>query len=87
LPQVYLEVDLDKSQSYQIACYASGQGRVPLAKVKQGSDTVGILIQAKKAVPIKRSRFNCTLPSQWPGRFYWFSQPIIREDKVGSWAF
>jgi len=87
LPQAYIEVDLDKAQSHQIACYASGQGRVPLAKVKQDSQTVGIFIQAKKTVPIKRSRFNCTLPSQWPGRFYWFSQPIIREDKDGSWFF
>ncbi|MDX1706328.1 polysaccharide deacetylase family protein [Pseudidiomarina sp.] len=43
-------------------------------------------LQAPKALPVGRSRINCTVPSQSKsGRFYWFSQPFVRPDANGRW--
>ena len=37
-------------------------------------------------VPIGRSRYNCTMPSNEPGRYFWYSQPWIRKQDDGSWV-
>ncbi len=38
------------------------------------------------ALPIGRSRVNCTAPSKTSsGRFYWYSQPFVRPDATGRW--
>lgn len=84
-PAVYFETMLSDTQAKQITCYASGQGRVPLALVGKEHEYHGFLVETVKAPPVGRSRFNCTLPSQWSGRFYWLSQPIIRLDKENRW--
>lgn len=88
-PAVFFEVALNKRQARQIACYASGQGRVPMALVGQlehpDDEYSGFLVETLKPAPVGRSRFNCTLPSQWSGRFYWFSQPVIRLAEHNQW--
>ena len=84
-PSAYFELNLTKAQGRQIACYASGQGRVPLALVGKEPEFHGFLVETEKLAPVGRSRFNCTLPSQWRGRFYWFSQPVIRLAEKDQW--
>lgn len=43
-------------------------------------------IQAANAIPVGRSRYNCTAPSNSKsGRYYWFSQQWIRPDRNGNW--
>ncbi|GLQ29736.1 polysaccharide deacetylase family protein [Litoribrevibacter albus] len=84
-PAAYFEVPLTVQQSKRITCYASGQGRVPLALVGQADKIHGFLVETVKDAPVGRSRFNCTLPSQWSGRFYWVSQPVIRLAANNQW--
>jgi len=54
----------------QLACYASGQGRIPVKEDEPGVFTV----QAKKPLGRGRSRYNCTAPHERENRYYWFSQ-------------
>lgn len=60
-------------------CFASGQGRANIIE----SDGM-VEVQAKKALPYGRSRYNCTALSQ-PSRFYWHSQLWIRRQSDGTW--
>jgi peptidoglycan/xylan/chitin deacetylase (PgdA/CDA1 family) len=81
----HFEVALTESQSKQLACYASGQGKVPVALMGKQAPYSGFVVEMVKPAPVGRSRFNCTLPSQWRGRFYWFSQPVIRLAQNDLW--
>lgn len=60
-------------------CFASGQGQATIEI--EGSV---LKVQAKKTLPLGRSRYNCTALSQ-PSRFYWHSQLWIRLQGDGSW--
>ena len=71
--QPLLSVEL-KQPLKQLACYASGQGKIKVEWLDEKTFTV----QANSDLPAGRSRYNCTAPSAEPGRFYWFSQPWIR---------
>lgn len=64
------EVDADPRR---LACFASGQGALQVQWLDQHRFTV----QAGKAYPPGRARYNCTLPARAAGRFYWYSQPWI----------
>ena len=74
---VWFEVKGDDVQLPQTNCFFQGE---PLdADIDENRVTFSI----KQALPIGRSRVNCTAPSaSTPGRFYWFSQPffVARED-------
>ncbi len=64
----------------QVNCFASGQGRID-AQVK--GDTVSI--RPERALPVGRSRINCTAASSQRGRFYWYSGFFMRKRADGSW--
>ena len=64
----------------QLQCFFSGQGRLE-KRIEQNQ----ALFQLSQKVKPGRSRFNCTAPSKQKGRFYWFSQPIIRSLPGGEW--
>lgn len=55
----------------QLSCFVSGQGRVEV----QWRDRTAryFALQAPQALPHGRSRYNCTAPSDQPGRYFWFS--------------
>jgi biofilm PGA synthesis lipoprotein PgaB len=67
----------DGFESSRLACFVSGQGRVPVTV--QGTR---LRVQAIEPLPNGRSRYNCTAPSDSPGRYYWFSQPWIIRQKT-----
>ena len=55
-----------------VQCYLSGQGAISTAR-----DDEQVEARAPAALPLGRSRFNCT--AQGPGgRWHWLSQPLLR---------
>jgi peptidoglycan/xylan/chitin deacetylase (PgdA/CDA1 family) len=72
LLRVTLAVDLPRIK--QLQCYASGEGGVPVNWIVPGRV---FEVQATRPIEGRRGRYNCTVPSQEAGRFYWFSQPWI----------
>jgi biofilm PGA synthesis lipoprotein PgaB len=78
-PRLVMHLE-DEKVARRVQCFASGQGAIP---VKVEGATVAA--QAEKALPVGRSRYNCTAPSGQAGRFYWYSQPFIRKQADGGW--
>ena len=74
-----LQLSLQKNLPV-VQCFASGQGAVPIER-----DGNEIIVQAPKAIPVGRSRYNCTAASDQSGRFYWYSHFFIRKNNDGSW--
>ncbi|GAB2190360.1 polysaccharide deacetylase family protein [Sessilibacter sp. MAH1] len=74
-------VKLKSSHSIQLSCYASGQGKINVTKQSDQS----LVVQANSPLPIGRSRYNCTAPSDITGRYYWVSFPFYRKNENGSW--
>ncbi|MDT8452442.1 MAG: polysaccharide deacetylase family protein [Gammaproteobacteria bacterium] len=64
----------------QVSCFASGQGRI---EVQVKGDTVST--RPEQALPVGRSRINCTAASGQRGRFYWHSEFFMRKRPDGSW--
>ncbi len=87
-PSLRLRVEdkvwLGKTENQLLQCFASGQGAVNVKKVSDSSSAREWLVALNKAVPVGRSRINCTMAAE-QGRFYWFSQLIIRRNNDGSW--
>lgn len=74
-PQLVLTLD---SALPTLSCFTSGQGAIALetdSKDKVNTYT----IQAGKPLPMGRSRYNCTAREPKSGRFYWYSQPWLRQ--------
>ena len=78
-PQLVLTFD-SSAIARKITCFASGQGSIPV-EVRDNR----AIAQAPKALPVGRSRYNCTAPSGEAGRFYWYSQMFIRRQPDGDW--
>lgn len=70
----------DEVSPSQVNCFASGQGKIPTKT--EGDDLVA---QAPKALPVGRSRYNCTAATGEKGRFYWYSVMFIRRQADGNW--
>lgn len=69
--------DFNKSQ---MTCFAGADAIAPTWQDNTFTVTL------KSAVPLGRSRVNCTVPStSQNGRFYWYSHPFIRADENGRW--
>jgi biofilm PGA synthesis lipoprotein PgaB len=77
-PQLQLEFRPGNYQ--QLNCFGSGQGALALTWL---SETM-VVITPNKAIPVGRSRVNCTMPAG-DGRFYWYSHQWIRLDKNQQW--
>lgn len=83
LSQPTLTIELAKGDylTAQLACYASGQGRIKVNWLTERRFTT----TAGRPLPVGRSRYNCTLPNQSGDRYYWYSQTWIRKNDDGSW--
>jgi biofilm PGA synthesis lipoprotein PgaB len=79
-PELHLKFENAKVNPSRLTCYGPG-GLMPLSEISDAH----IIATALKDVPIGRSRYNCTLPSELRGRFYWFSQLWIRREDSGEW--
>ncbi|GAA3932058.1 polysaccharide deacetylase family protein [Litoribacillus peritrichatus] len=87
-PFVLVELAITPSQYRRFACYATGLGKVDTSLVyheNNPSSVYGVAVNIKNLLQVGRSRINCTLPSKWSGRFYWFSQPFIRKAVENAW--
>lgn len=73
-PQLTLELP-EPALAAAINCYASQQGLVP----KRQTLSTRVTFQASAPLPMGRSRYNCTVKSPQPGRFYWYSTPFLRQ--------
>ncbi len=58
----------------ELACYASGQGRIPVRWTQAGR-----VFETRAPAPLsgRRSRYNCTVPTP-SGRWRWLSQEWVR---------
>jgi peptidoglycan/xylan/chitin deacetylase (PgdA/CDA1 family) len=60
-----------------LACFAQGQGRVPVHWLDR--DAGRFAVAAPRPLPVGRGRYNCTAPSRaLAGRYYWFSHLWLR---------
>lgn len=64
----------------RLQCYASGQGAT--AMQRQGRV---VYVQAMNALPVGRSRYNCTAPGTSAGRYFWLAQPWLTLQADGQW--
>ncbi len=61
---------LTNNERHQFACYVSGQEMPNLTWLNSES----VIVQAKKPLPQGRNRYNCTMPSNEKGQYYWYSK-------------
>jgi poly-beta-1,6-N-acetyl-D-glucosamine N-deacetylase len=59
----------------QLACYFGNQ-RMKIHWLEPGKR---FQIQAETDLPLGRSRYNCTAPDKTSGRYFWYSQPWLRQ--------
>jgi len=81
VPTLTIELAEGDYRKEQLACYASGQGRI---KVNWSTD-LSFTATANQSVPVGRSRYNCTLPTMQGDRYYWYSQVWLRKNSDDSW--
>lgn len=70
----------DEHSLSTVKCFASGQGAIA---VKVLDKTVAV--QANQPLRPGRTRYNCTAPSDEPGRFFWYSQQWLTTGEEGRW--
>ena len=73
-PLLAITLKGDLPSHAQLACYASGQGRIAVQWDESGRR---FTTQAGKPPTGGRTRYNCTAPSGTAGRYYWYSHPWI----------
>ncbi|MCL6416989.1 polysaccharide deacetylase family protein [Aestuariirhabdus sp. Z084] len=84
-PSLELQLAPGNYRAHQLACFASGQGRVPVEVDDielDGETAVRLRARAEQDVLPGRSRYNCTAPDRRGKRFYWYSKPWLR---TGYW--
>ena len=64
----------------ELTCYGPG-GKLNIQTI----NATTFRARSMTDVPIGRSRYNCTMPANQPGRYFWYSQPWIRKEDGGSW--
>ena len=73
-PKLTLTLTKSDYDPRRFQCFASQQGAID-THVQTHQDTIILTTQAAEPLTGSRSRYNCTVPSAQPGRFYWYSQP------------
>lgn len=67
-------------QKHALRCFQGGDVLTPTWQ-----DELTFTVQPADALPIGRSRINCTAPTVTGSPYYWFSAAFIRPDAEGSW--
>lgn len=80
-PSLPLEFQTTDLRLDQLVCYGPTGGKT---KLERQSPTTYVAT-SETEVPVGRSRYNCTMPSNESGRFYWYSQMWIRKRADGTW--
>jgi hypothetical protein len=80
LPPITLTIKGDDVRLRQVNCFFSGS---PVETRVEGN---AVTFSIAQALPVGRSRVNCTAPSNsQSGRYYWYSQPFFVADKNGNY--
>jgi biofilm PGA synthesis lipoprotein PgaB len=75
-PRLVLELVPGDAHLDGLACFASGQGPIPVTWVDRAAGRAAV--RAPRALAPGRSRYNCTAPSRsMSGRYYWYSHPWL----------
>ena len=81
-PVLTMELENGDYQKNQLKCYASGQGEID---VKWLDDQMTrFTTQAARPLPVGRSRYNCTAPSNSGRQYYWYSHAWLRLTDEGK---
>jgi peptidoglycan/xylan/chitin deacetylase (PgdA/CDA1 family) len=75
-PELKVQLNPGDYQLNQLACFVSGQGRVPIEWIDK--DNLIFQVVAPQPLPAGRSRYNFTAPHKNGGRYFWFSHLWIR---------
>ncbi len=73
-----MEVTLESGnyQKKQLRCYATGQGELEVDWLDESRSR--FITRAKAPLPVGRSRYNCTAPSNSGKQYYWYSHQWLR---------
>lgn len=74
-PRLNLTLAPGDYRAADLACYASGQGRIRTEIIP--GPPLRLLARAGSAFASGRARYNCTAPAASGGRFYWYSHPWL----------
>jgi peptidoglycan/xylan/chitin deacetylase (PgdA/CDA1 family) len=70
-PRMLIRLGESSAKLDRLSCFVSGQGRVEVQWLDRAKRH--FWLQPPQVLPPGRSRYNCTAPSDQPGRYYWFS--------------
>jgi peptidoglycan/xylan/chitin deacetylase (PgdA/CDA1 family) len=79
ISQPELQLNTGELSTERMACYGPA-GKQPVSRISDRQ----ILTRSPTALPVGRSRYNCTIPTE-DGRYYWYSQMWLRKNSDGSW--
>jgi len=79
-PELKLDFTEGNWRTAELTCYGPG-GKMNIEAIN--AKTFQALPIAD--VPVGRTRYNCTMPSNQPERYFWYSQPWIRKKDDGTW--
>lgn len=80
LPELRLTLADGPYRRSAMACYLTGQGR---GQISWQGDT--LIVRPNQALPVGRSRYNCTAPGSQGGGYYWYSHAWFKKKPDGSW--
>jgi peptidoglycan/xylan/chitin deacetylase (PgdA/CDA1 family) len=82
-PELELRIATEGLRAGNLACYATGQGRIESRTEAAGDGAVRVSARAGEPLRFGRTRYNCTAPLT-DGGWAWFSQPWLRLQPDGS---
>ena len=81
-PVLTIELEKGDYQKAQLKCYASGQSEIEVKWLD--NEMTRFTTQANKPMPLGRSRYNCTAPSNSGRQYYWFSHAWLQLTEEGK---
>ncbi|WP_422446669.1 polysaccharide deacetylase family protein [Endozoicomonas sp. ALB091] len=81
-PELKLTLAEGDYQKKQLKCYASGQGELKVTWLNK--EMTLFRTQANKPLPVGRTRYNCTAPSNSGRHYFWYSHAWLRLTDEGK---
>lgn len=81
-PELVLTLAKGDYQKKQLKCYASGQGELKVTWLDK--EMTRLKTQANRDLPVGRTRYNCTAPSNSGKQYYWYSHAWLRLTDEGK---
>lgn len=85
-PELTLRLSSGKFDPQRLACFASGEGKIPISiSTDPSSREITLTLIAANPLTPGRSRYNCTAPHSGQRAYFWFSHLWIKPNEDGSW--